>query len=267
MRRQKETEVMRSRATLTSFVRLLAWLGCAGALVLAGCQSASDRNSDEVTQSVQASGASSIVEAELPDLSAVYQARVKSGGSRHERVLCGEPSTVACADGSPVEPGDILLVRERAGDFVRASIVDARGRADEGWIKGDQIERLPLAYESGLGWEGEWVSHDNLDPRIIRFRKVGSGQTYDVDGSATYGQNDPWRVTHGGVNLGDFQGRIVVQNDGAALVEGDAESEPFNCKVKFHKLGLFLIVADNGQCGGHSVTFSGVYRASAGLGR
>ena len=196
-----------------------------------------------------------------------FQARVLQRRSQHRLPLCADSNIGTCAKGSYVVSGDIVLVRKQSNGFDLVNFVNADGQAIEGWVRRDRIE--PVSEERGVpsGWQGEWVSHDGRDPHVITFTKAAGPAEFYVTGDATFGQNDPWRVEYGGVNLGDFSGRFSVRGDEAVFVEGPTEDEPFNCKLKFRKLGVFLIVADNRQCGGHQVSFDGVYRKFADLRR
>jgi hypothetical protein len=253
-----------------------AWLASAGLLLLvAACQQAGAGNPsvaqqtglEVATNSISPDAAIEVFEAVLPDLRAAYQARVTPGGLRDQLALCDDVNGRGCAAGRYLVSGDILLVRKEAGGFLLVSFVNSIGAASEGWVRRDRTERLSPEYGIDSGWEGEWRSDALRDPHIISINKAAGWREYDVKGDATFGQNDPWRVKRGGVNIGEFAGRIVVQDNSAALAEGEDDNFAFDCKVKFRKLGLFLIVADNRRCGGHQVRFDGVYRTVARLGR
>ena len=205
------------------------------------------------------------LEPELPDLRTAYQARVKSGLARKRLALCGDPEAKRCATGRFLVVGDVLLVRDQVGGLVSASFVNADGMGREGWVRKDGIQRLSDDFGANSSWAGNWVSHDGRDPRFISVLQHERQRECAVKGDATFGQNGPWRVEHGGVNLGDFSGRFVVHGDQAKFIESEAADEAFNCKVAFRKMGLFLIVADNRQCGGRQVNFDGVYRKMAEL--
>jgi hypothetical protein len=41
---------------------------------------------------------------------------------------------------------------------------------------------------------------------------------------------------------------------------GENETDEYECKVSIRKVGKYLVVADNMQCGGANVSFSGVYQ-------
>lgn len=49
---------------------------------------------------------------------------------------------------------------------------------------------------------------------------------------------------------------FAVIDDTAALI---AEAEPFECTIRLRRAGLWLVVNDNGRCGGEGVSFGGIY--------
>jgi hypothetical protein len=241
----------------------------AGLFLLGACKdveanvsaSVEQTNADDIPSLVVPEAESDAVQPELPDLRNAYQARVMAAGSSSRLALCDNANAKGCAAGRYLVPGDIVLVREEAGQFLRVNFVNARGGASEGWVRRDRTERLSEDFGANSSWESGWESDALLDPYVIDIKKGTKRHEYEVKGEAIYGQNDPWRLEHGSISFGEFSGRILVHGDTAELVEGGPNDEPFNCRVTFRKFGLFLIVADNRKCGGHNVSFDRVYRA------
>ena len=91
-----------------------------------------------------------------------------------------------------------------------------------------------------------------------------------VDGEATFGAHDPERVQRGAVNTGVFsvavaaavgQVAFLVGNDGKPLAyDAQRAKDQVLCGLRLWRSGPYLVVADNLQCGGNGVTFTGVYR-------
>ena len=91
-----------------------------------------------------------------------------------------------------------------------------------------------------------------------------------LDGDATWGAGDPDRVKRGGVNIGDFSATVALAGGHLAFLVGDEgkplpydakrASDEMLCGLRLWRTGPYLVVADNLQCGGHNVTFTGVYR-------
>jgi hypothetical protein len=95
-----------------------------------------------------------------------------------------------------------------------------------------------------------------------------------LDGDATFGADDPARVQRGAVNTGDFSAIVAPASGYLGFLIGDkGEALPFDaqlakekamCGLRMWRTGPYLVVADNLQCGGNNVTFTGVYRRHGG---
>ena len=143
----------------------------------------------------------------------------------------------------------MVVVGGRQGGFDEATFADARGRATGGWLPAAALGPAPGA-TAAADWAGHWESPDsNVD--IVR----AAGGALHVTGDATWGGHDPERVRNGGVHTGelDFTARPV--GDRLTSVADDDI-----CHVRMHRAGPYLLVDDDGGCGGMNVTFSGIYR-------
>ncbi len=63
-------------------------------------------------------------------------------------------------------------------------------------------------------------------------------------------------VPRGNVTLGTSTATQPTRDQGE-LRMGSGEDD---CRIRFRRLGPYLIAVDNGQCGGHNATFSCAYR-------
>jgi hypothetical protein len=65
-------------------------------------------------------------------------------------------------------------------------------------------------------------------------------------------------------NNGVIAAQATPQNDTIAFVnDGSVPFENMDeqgCRVRMQRIGLWLLVEDNSDCGGSGVTFSGLYR-------
>jgi hypothetical protein len=66
-------------------------------------------------------------------------------------------------------------------------------------------------------------------------------------------------VAPGGPNIGDLGGS--ARPHGAVLAYSDGD--PDGCRATMTLIGSLLVVADNDQCGGMNVSFTGVYQRKA----
>ncbi|SMQ61045.1 hypothetical protein SAMN06295905_0464 [Devosia lucknowensis] len=125
------------------------------------------------------------------------------------------------------------------------------------------VARLDLS-----AWVGEWQASD--EQRI--FITLPDKKGLRFDGAATYGATDPERVEIGAVNVGDFSVRvpsrwigadntidIAVNADGAAVPRDEADDYDCTLSLQLDWDAQFIVVTDNGMCGGLNVTFTGRY--------
>lgn len=70
-----------------------------------------------------------------------------------------------------------------------------------------------------------------------------------------------WKGIGNNVHVGELDGRSKQKDGRLEYSDGDSE---FDCRAKMELiLGRYLIVADNGNCGGANVSFSGIYRKTS----
>jgi hypothetical protein len=158
-------------------------------------------------------------------------------------------------------------VWERRGALTHVEYVSAKGVHSEGWIETAGLKTIPLTQAPLSAWTGDWSARSG-DLTIKPSPRAGR---LLVTGSAMWGQND-----------GQIAGEIVPVKNYAAFATGDlderggtivpdgmggsSKSFPFaapgeyRCRVEMWLRLPYLVVIDQGQCGGLNVTFSGVYR-------
>lgn len=156
---------------------------------------------------------------------------------------CPSSSEAKCRRKAYVMAGDRVLVSRRFGPFMCGWYQPARGSETVGWLP---VDKLSLADETTTprpeDWLGEWTYYSN-SVKITRPRP----QAWRVDAEAFwYGVGN--NVHTGGVNTeATLAGNVLT-------VEDDI------CHVKLMLVGEFLVVNDNGECGGLNVTLDGIYR-------
>ncbi len=112
-------------------------------------------------------------------------------------------------------------------------------------------------------WIGEWTAGPE---QFITIKSEGDALL--IEGSATYGAEDPEKAAIGAINVGDFsvlvpadwieEGKVSfgVGQDGPLRFD---DADEFDCVVNIALSGQSLEVADNYMCGGMNVTFDGTY--------
>ena len=174
-------------------------------------------------------------------------------------------ATAACLRKGFLVTGDEVITSARQGDYVCAQYVNAKGLATTGWLPAAALSDEPAAPAiSTKDWDGAWTG--NSEQSII----VSPGAAYQmvgIRGEATYGAQDAGRIKRGAVNSGSFSVRLRIKGDSASFALDEkgaikpwADGAPDECRVAMRRLGAFLLVEDNGLCGGHNVSFTGNYR-------
>jgi hypothetical protein len=150
-------------------------------------------------------------------------------------------------------PGDevIVLATADARTCIVFTAPNRGARQTAGWVAAGSVSAADPAPGAG-GWVGEWRSGPEESVSL-----APAGDRIAVKGEASFGATDPARVASGGVNIGSLEGFVTPAAGQADYADGATADD---CHVRFWRRGPYLVAADNGNCGGHNVTFTGVYR-------
>lgn len=209
---------------------------------------------------IGAVGAPAVAREEITPELAAYQdmtlARVRPGAKAvfyHDIEVDGCPApTARCRRRAYIVAGDLVLIGPTKGSLVKAAYNERGGRPTEGWILRNLVEPVPVPHPARSAWLGSWT-YDEASIDITAGARPGR---IKASGVATWGTHDPERVKIGGINMGDFDDEATIKGD-RILFGGPGEYE---CRVSMRLISPYLVVADNGSCGGLNVTFSGFYR-------
>jgi hypothetical protein len=184
-----------------------------------------------------------------------------ASGPRKEAPECPSAATT-CKIKAYLVPGDEILANLTDDPYVCARFKSQSFVETTGYLPRAALELVPSEQPSIQKWDGTW----RRDPEAEIVLKSG-GDEVTVSGSATWGGSDPSRVKRGAVHTGELEGagrprgrmlalgydpdRSVFSPDGDAAQDG--------CAAKLELYGRYLIVEDNGRCGGVNVSFNGVY--------
>jgi hypothetical protein len=152
-----------------------------------------------------------------------------------------------CQTKAYVVPGDRLLLGKTHGEWTCAWY---QGKKHEtvGWVRNHDL--AVQAEAEAADWVGKWKEYDY--PGYVSIsRKAGA---WYVLGEAYWGIG---MSTHFGEVAGELKIRGRRAHVGAAMTD-DAD----DCGADLVRVGDFLIVHDNGRCGGVNVRFDGVYTRS-----
>lgn len=181
----------------------------------------------------------------------------------HVNFIKGSDDDAACPTGKEacrkkayVVPGDIVLTGRVQGAFTCVSYQSFRTRKQNwtaGWLPTSSLTPIaPMPAPKAVDWIGSW-SHPGGTISISR----GEGGKLSIEGEHTYpaAQN-----VHSGVlgaTIAPTQGVIAFAEDGTIPFD---QAEEGQCLVRMQRIGAWLLVEDNQQCGGSMVTFTGLYR-------
>jgi hypothetical protein len=170
---------------------------------------------------------------------------------------------------SSVLPGDPVIVTGERRGYACATFVGPLPNASvsSGWLPRSVLVVPPAsARRAASDWLGDWQAGPE---RRIRIARTRDGRLW-MHGEATFGASDPDRVKRGGVDTGAFAATVPSAPDRIAFLVGDkGQSLAYDarrararslCGLRLWRLGPYLVAADNLQCGGNGVTFTGIYR-------
>jgi hypothetical protein len=166
----------------------------------------------------------------------------------------------ACAERAYLVPGDRVIISARRDTFICATYINSQGVDRLGWLPADAVAADSTTPVALADWLGKW---SRVEAGITV--KAGKAGALRIEGEATYGAKDPGRVKRGAVNTGEIEGDVTPAGDRLSFAMGDNATLPvdkgdeFTCKVWMQRVGPWLIVNDNSNCGGANVTFRGFY--------
>ena len=169
----------------------------------------------------------------------------------------GCPSRGAeCQSKSYVVPGDELIVGKQRGDWSCVWYAD-KSRETVGWVRNRQLQYEVVNAQPD--WQGKWKQY--AYPGYISIANK-EGHYYVLGNTKWIGAPlaDGSRVEH----FGELDGELKVEKNfaysGSTALDSNDE---YACRAEYARLGRFLIVHDNSQCGGLNVRFDGVYTISS----
>lgn len=113
-----------------------------------------------------------------------------------------------------------------------------------------------------VDWPGAWIQGNHAGITIV------AGDTaLSVDGEATHGPSRDAPAV-GGFTLTlplpeewtDELAFAVIDD----LASSPESAEPFDCVIRMRRAGFWLVVNDNGRCGGAGLSFGGIYERRSG---
>jgi hypothetical protein len=166
-------------------------------------------------------------------------------------------ATDACRKKSYLVTGDLVLTGRTRGNFTCVSYQSPTAKKQPwttGWLPSAAlIPVVPMAALEERDWIGNW----DHPYGSIEIKRGGLGGRLKIEGLMVV---PTAHDTHNGVISAEAKpgnGGIAFLNDGTLPFETKCEDA---CRVRMQRIGPWLLVEDNGGCGGAGVTFTGLYR-------
>lgn len=155
------------------------------------------------------------------------------------------PDGVNCKRKSYVIAGDEVIVQREYLGYSCVWFQPKKGSETVGWLKSDTIKTRQEAVKPPRNWVGDWSHHGNE----ISIKESPGGKLH-VYGTAI------WKGLGDNVHVGEID---YLEMPGPSVLKvGDGDNE-YDCRVRLRRLGRYLLVDDNLNCGGVNVSFNGVY--------
>jgi hypothetical protein len=188
------------------------------------------------------------------------QAKINFIDGPSERTPACPSAESVCRLKAYLVPGDEVLVDEAETAYVCAIYKSTSGIETQGWLPRAALQMVPPKAASAQQWDGTWRNRDAEAAIVIR----SHADEVEVSGTATWGSRDPERVKRGSVHTGGLNGRGTPRGQTLAIGYDPDRPEAVpgaqdDCAARLHLYGPYLLVNDNGRCGGLNVSFGGLY--------
>jgi hypothetical protein len=189
----------------------------------------------------------------------LYRVRETAGeGIPLIAALPGVRSEYDSSKGDEVVPGELVLGSQTVGEHRCVYAVNEQGTLSAGFVLAKQLERVedppsqPLDQLVGHWAEEGWEpSGSECVPDHFSIARTPDGR-FVLEGQASWCCGCDAYDTHFGGNAGE-----ISSCEGEGFVNGD-------CQMALRQRGPFLMVVDDGTCGGMNVRFLGIFLRSSG---
>ena len=162
------------------------------------------------------------------------------------------PAASSCRSKSYLVKQDRVITSKTLGDHVCGWFTGSKGAVKVGWLKKADLDFPEMLMDASEKiWTGEWQYASNtisLSPNKLN-------GYLNVQGNAF------WKGMGDNIHIGELDGRFEPKDGVLEYSDGTGQ---YDCRARMQlTMQMFLIVADNGYCGGANVSFSGIYRKVA----
>jgi hypothetical protein len=183
-------------------------------------------------------------------------------GPEKRRPTCPSLASTCRLKAFLVRGDEVLVNATEEGPYVCATFKTQNGKLTRGFLPRTTLQVVSPGPVSARQWEGKW-RRDSEAEIVVSSR----GDEVEISGTATWGGSDPQRVKRGEINTGELKG-IGKPRDQVLAIGYDPERSAFPpseqeavdiCAAQLELHGRYMLVEDNGKCGGLNVSFTGLY--------
>ena len=190
------------------------------------------------------------------------EARLNFIAGPSERTPACPSAESACRLKAYLVARDEVLVDATDGPYVCAFFKSQGGTETRGWLPRAALQMAPPEAAPARQWDGKWER--DREAQIVT---KSHQDEVEVSGNAIWGSYDPQRVRRGAIHVGELNGKgrprgqtLAIGYDpdrsGFPPAKGEARD---SCAAKLELYGRYLVVEDDGTCGGQNVSFTGIY--------
>jgi hypothetical protein len=162
-------------------------------------------------------------------------------------------ATKACNKKSYLVTGDLVLTGPARGEFTCVSYHSPLSKNRTwfaGWLPSAALTLVaPMRSPKTSDWVGAWRQGQRyVGGGLVEIRLARGGKLHVDAGMLIPTARD--------FHNGAFQGDATPAGDTLSFADGYDDG----CRVRMQRIGPWLLIEDNGGCGGAGVTFTGLYR-------
>ena len=161
-------------------------------------------------------------------------------------------ATDACRKTSYLVTGDLVLTGRTRGDFTCVSYHSPLSNKrvwSTGWLPSAALAPVaPMRSPKTSDWIGSWRQGNYVGSGLVEIKAKGRGKLHIDAGILLPTARD--------FHNGEFEAHVTPQGDTLAF----EDERGTGCRVRMQRIGPWLLIEDDGGCGGTGVTFTGLYR-------
>ena len=182
---------------------------------------------------------------------------VKSPHDIGSRATNCPAATDACRKSAYLVTGDLVLGGRTRDGFTCVSYQSPSTKNPawtEGWLPSVALSPVaPMPRPAPADWQGTWTQPGGT----IEIKPGGIGGRLRIEGEMVILTARNVRTGVIDAQVDPAQAAIAFLEDGWLPFETKCDS---GCRVRMQRIGPWLAVQDNGDCGGAGVSFTGLYR-------